>query len=363
MPERIGHRGHIRSPHLYQATQGVGETGQVGSKVVRKAPGEIHNAFLRSGAAHFGERNPSPGIQERSVEQRAHVRQVKNPRPLPELHQGKNPRPLPELHQAPRPLPPKLRVAPLGLGTLSTGSGIDVLAPWLTQEARLNLENNYDISITPVRVCGKEIGYVFGQSRSDVGKIYLSCHGNGRNQVDFEKPVGVALKFIAPNNHRLFCEPSETENVAKGDILYKEKNEQIYAADSKKNLKNYYLSGFEPDTVRDFLHADSINCAKDVQDLKNKGTPINLMVLNPYAEGIHLKDVIQGVNDTFHRMPELILSHCRGENENAKGAYPLYKKSEDIEKTRDPEFISNSEKRMAGDWTDKIHSIEYINKR
>ncbi|HFW3352429.1 TPA: hypothetical protein ACIBGC_004310 [Salmonella enterica subsp. enterica serovar Eastbourne] len=108
MPERIGHRGHIHYPHY----TGAGETSQLGSKVVRRAPGEIHNAFLRSGAAHFEEQSPSRRIQERSVEQRAHVRRV-NSRPLPELHQGKTPPPLPPkprmglVGDVPPSLPPK----------------------------------------------------------------------------------------------------------------------------------------------------------------------------------------------------------------------------------------------------------------
>ncbi|HAK5293708.1 TPA: hypothetical protein H1V50_003856 [Salmonella enterica] len=122
---------------------------------------------------------------------------------------------------------------------------------------------------------------------------------------------------------------------------------------SKNMLKNYYLCGFETDFDLGY-HTDSTHCAKNVQKLKNKGTPVNLMVLNPHAEGIHLKDVIQGVNDTFRRMPELILSNCRGENENEKTAFTSYQ-FRGIGKTRDPEFVPNAEKRMAGNWTDKIH--------
>lgn len=40
------------------------------------------------------------------------------------------------------------------------------------------------------------------------------------------------------------------------------------------------------------------------------------MVLNPNADGIQLTDLIQGMNDTFYRIPPLILAYCRGEDED-----------------------------------------------
>lgn len=375
MPINVSHTGCIYSPHLYQSTQLTGKTGQLGNKIVRKPHGEIHHVSLHSESAHFGERNFSTRIQERSVEQRGYEYQ-KNSGVAPELNQGRSPRLLPKFEMnnnkcssgerkdgAPPPLPPKPRMGPVGYGKLSIGSGITISGQWLTEENLRNLEKKYDISITPVRVCGKEIGYIFGQAPRDIGRIFLDCHGSGMDVEVFEKPVGVTLKFIAAKNRVLNLIGGErflTKNVAKGRVLYKKTDEQIYESDSKKMLKNYSLSGFEPDSYN--YYCDSKNCAKNVKKLKNKGTLINLMVLNPYADGVYLKDVIQGVNDTFRRMPELILSNCRGESENAKNTYPSYRLW-GIGKARDSEFTPNSEKRMAGDWFDKISRMDKHGKR
>lgn len=50
------------------------------------------------------------------------------------------------------------------------------------------------------------------------------------------------------------------------------------------------------------------------------------MILNPNAYGVHLKDLIEGINDTFYRVPELIFDHCRAENENAEIVKISYRK-------------------------------------
>ncbi|AXD36038.1 hypothetical protein DQY66_22020 [Salmonella enterica subsp. enterica serovar Utah] len=54
-----------------------------------------------------------------------------------------------------------------------------------------------------------------------------------------------------------------------------------------------------------------------IKQLKDTGKPVNVMTLNPNATGIHLTDVIQGLNDTFRQVPGLICGHCRPENASA----------------------------------------------
>ncbi|WNI88019.1 putative adhesin [Citrobacter portucalensis] len=329
MIRHIHHHRHISGSH--QRIQEPIEVGRLGNRTVR-VRNAIRNFFHRSGTSHSQEiADKKQKICERSVK----------------LGAGNN-------KDAPSPL----RRGPVGIGELSTGSGITVSKSWVTEEARCNLEKKYNISITPVIVEGKEIGYVFGQNRSDIGKIYLNCHGTSKNVNDFEKPVGVALKFVTPKDHNLIASSARlADNVAEGRVLYETPSEQTNGADNKKTLKNYSLSGF---TER-FHYGNSENCAISAGALKFKGKPINLMVLNPNAKGIHLTDVIQGVNDTFHRMPELILAHCRGENNNSEDAMPslidnILRKPEPVtKKMRWPEFMPNSEKRMAGNWTDEIN--------
>ncbi|EHV6763271.1 hypothetical protein K1I29_002321 [Salmonella enterica subsp. enterica serovar Johannesburg] len=139
MPVSISHHEGIYFPHLQQSTRGAGETGQLGSRTVRRGSDRIHYAFRRS----------EPEIHERSAEQQAHERQ-KNSGPAPELNHSGNPHPLPELQQnnskltisAFPPLLPELRTGPVGRGELSTGSGITISAPWLTEETRRDLEKN-----------------------------------------------------------------------------------------------------------------------------------------------------------------------------------------------------------------------------
>ncbi|EBP0843347.1 hypothetical protein NW381_001336 [Salmonella enterica] len=169
----------------------------------------------------------------------------------------------------------------------------------------------------------------------------MSCHGSGVDVEKFEKPARVNLKFIAKDGHDLGggSEFALAKHVAKNHIVYKNPDKQVYAYDNKEMLKNYHLMGH---TER--RHKDSEKCAMDVAALKRKGMPVNLMVLNPNAEGIHLKDVIQGVNDTFRRMPELILSNCRGEDDKLRPSLPAVSPGRGLGR----EFMPNSEKRMAG---------------
>lgn len=113
MPVSISHHDGIYFPHLQQGVRGAGETGQLGSRTVRRGSDGIHHAFRCS----------EPEIQERSAEQRAHERQ-KNSGPAPELNQGGNPRPLSEPEQnnskltisALPPLLPEPRMGPVGRG-------------------------------------------------------------------------------------------------------------------------------------------------------------------------------------------------------------------------------------------------------
>lgn len=84
MPVSISHHEGIYFPHLRQGTRGAAETGQLGSRTVRRGGDGSHHAFRRS----------EPEIQERSAEQRQ-----KNSGPAPELNQGGNPRPLSEPEQ------------------------------------------------------------------------------------------------------------------------------------------------------------------------------------------------------------------------------------------------------------------------
>ncbi|ENT2754148.1 putative adhesin [Escherichia coli] len=331
MVNGIGHIHHRHDSH--QSTRESSEAGRLGSRTVRIGNNK-DNVFSHSEYSCLQKTTDNrQKIQERSVK-----------------HDTQNNSRIEEQSPLPPPLPPKLRRGVFGWEELSTGSNIEVSKTWLTEETRLNLEKKYDISITPVFVGNKEIGYVFGQNRRDVGKIYLSCHGSGEDVEKFEKPASVNLKFIAKDGHDLlvFSESALTKHVAKNHIAYKNPDKQVYAYDNKEMLKNYHLMG---DT--EWRYKDSEKCAMDVAALKRERMPINLMVLNPNAEEIHLKDVIQGVNDTFRRMPELILSNCRGEDDKLRLSLPAVSPGRGLGR----EFMPNSEKRMAGDWTRDIRKL------
>lgn len=74
----------------------------------------------------------------------------------------------------------------------------------------------------------------------------MHCHGRSKAVADFEKPVEVALKFIARENTILrLNDYSSTKRIVKRNILYKHPEEQIYGYDSKERIKNYSLNGLK----------------------------------------------------------------------------------------------------------------------
>ncbi|EAZ1917562.1 TPA: hypothetical protein O7Y06_002859 [Salmonella enterica] len=206
---------------------------------------------------------------------------------------------------------------PLSLKPLSDGAHIDVSAPGITASARSKLEKEFNISVTPVYISGKEIGYVFGDSPENINQIHLTCHGYGCNQRDFVKPAGVSLKFIVPENTLAMVEDGEViRKVAEGRIEYRDPDEQICDAGSTRTVKDYLLEAVTGDHHTRITHnADGL--AFYIKQLKDTGKPVNVMTLNPNATGIHLTDVIQGLNDTFRQVPGLICGHCRPENASA----------------------------------------------
>ncbi|WP_336603336.1 putative adhesin [Salmonella enterica] len=145
----------------------------------------------------------------------------------------------------------------------------------------------------------------------------MTCHGYGCNQRNFVKPAGVSLKFIVPENTLAMVEDGEViRKVAEGGIEYRDPDEQICDAGSTRTVKDYLLEAVTGNHYTRMTHnADWL--AFYIKQLKDTGKPVNVMTLNPNAAGIHLTDVIQGLNDTFRQVPGLICGHCRPENASA----------------------------------------------
>lgn len=320
---------HISGSHQYiQKSNG---TSHLGNRIIRN---DMRNISHRLGTPHSQERtNHGPRIQERSIKQQIHENQ-------------KN-------------APIRLRTGPLRPGQLSDGSGIrtDIPVSVLCDRTRCDMEKEYGISITPIMVNGREIGHVYGTHTSrDVEQIFLLCHGRGMDVEEFKKPIDVSLKFVIPKGYLGKVVPFKlAERVAEGNVLYKKKDGQIYEAGEEKMLPNYLLS--DNISNNDSLLTESPKkCAEFVRDMKNKGKPFNLLQINMFANNISLKDVIQGINDTFHRMPTLILACCRGESDFAETVSPSFRRHI-TGKERDPKFAPRLEKHIASDWTHKIHKL------
>ncbi|HCZ4708985.1 TPA: hypothetical protein O3H02_004673 [Salmonella enterica subsp. enterica serovar Saintpaul str. CFSAN004144] len=246
------------------------------------------------------------------------------------------------------PLPPKttMRKGPLPPNSVSDGRFIRVSGADISSETRYELENKYSISITPVCINGKEIGYIFGSHTSrDIGQILLLCHGDGRFSDDFTKPADVGLKFVAPPNGRLHILSDElfTKRVAEGNVEY---SDPIYKTGNSESVKNYFLGALHPST---YALGNPEKLANHIRYLKDENKPINVMVINSKAEIIRLADVIQGVNDTLHRMPELICGHCRPEDFSVKDVAVKYKYPRSAT-SRDPAFTPRFEKYKGGYW-------------
>ncbi|MCU7149751.1 hypothetical protein J3T40_21120 [Salmonella enterica] len=207
--------------------------------------------------------------------------------------------------------------APLSRSPLSDGTHIDVSGPGITASTRYRLEKEFNISITPVYTGGKEIGYVFGDAPENISQVHLTCNGDARNQKGFVKPASVSLKFIAPENAQSVVENGEAfRKGAEGNIEYRRADESIGDAGSIKPVRDYLLETVSGDNDPRIAHNPD-GLAFYVKQQKDAGKPINVMMLNPNATGIHVTDVIQGLNDTFRQMSGLLCGHSHPENASA----------------------------------------------
>ncbi|EAA9231925.1 hypothetical protein JO04_20195 [Salmonella enterica subsp. enterica serovar Give] len=78
-------------------------------------------------------------------------------------------------------------------------------------------------------------------------------------------------------------------------------------------MKDYLLEAVSGDNDPRIVH-NSDGLAFYVKQLKDAGKPVNVMMLNPNATGIHVTDVIQELNDTFRQMSGLLCGHSHPEN-------------------------------------------------
>ncbi|ELH9453249.1 hypothetical protein RQX78_003801 [Salmonella enterica] len=285
---------HFHIPRFHSHRSESAETRHTAHRIIQR----LSNS-MRSASSRWAERKSCDnGIQERSV--KTYNQSITN-------SQKKSETPS---------VPPgsdKMRTGPLSRERLSDGEYIDVSRPGITADIRSSLEKDLNISITPVYIGGKEIGYVFGSTPENVDRIYLRCHGYGSNKKEFIKPSGVSLKFIVPENTIALARVGEDiQKVAEGTMAYNKPDEQIYDSESIRPVRDYSL-----EAVTDRLLHQPEWMGYCVKQLKDMGKPLNVMVLNPNATGIRLSDVIQGLNDTFKRMPELVCGHCRPITESA----------------------------------------------
>lgn len=285
-------RLHI--PRFHSHCSGSAETRHTAHRIIQRLSNRIHSAFTREG----GQKSSDNGIQERSVKTyNQNITEYQKKSGISPVSPGAY----------------KMKTGPLSRERLSDGAHIDVTRPGITADTRSEIEKDFNISITPVCIGGKEIGYVFGSAPENVDQIYLTCHGYGCHQKDFIKPSGVSLKFIVPENTNALVHVGEDiQKVAEGTMEYNKPGEQIYDSESIRPVRNYLL-----EAITGRLSHQPEWMGYCVKQLKDTGKPINVMVLNPNATGIHLTDVIQGLNDTFKRMPGLVCGHCRPMTESA----------------------------------------------
>lgn len=272
MVGNINHHERIHFQHLHQRTHNSSKTGHLGSRIIRVRDG-IHNVFHHKKTEGDSVKT---GIFHRFVK--------------------------------------KTPVGPLS-GTknrLSNGSHICVSDVWEKKDVMHDIEKSFNITITPIYLSGKEIGYIFGNSPDNINQIYLSCHGT-KSSNSFIKPKGIDLKFVVPDNTtHVGSEMMDIANAARGKIIYEKPDEQIYDSKTCKVVPNYWLDG-KREMHLGHVSYNPVLLANHIKELKNEGCTSNVMVLNPNAKNIQLTDVLQGLNDTFGRVPELISSNCRGD--------------------------------------------------
>ena len=140
-----------------------------------------------------------------------------------------------------------------------------------------------------------------------------SKYSGTKSSNSFIKPKGIDLKFVVPDNTtHLGFEMMDIANAARGKIIYEKPDEQIYDSKTCKVVPNYWLDG-KREMHLGQVSNNPVLLANHIKELKNEGCTSNVMVLNPNAKNIQLTDVLQGLNDTFGRVPELISSNCRGD--------------------------------------------------
>ena len=81
---------------------------------------------------------------------------------------------------------------------LSDGQHIKVNGTNLPEAARVSLERQHQIAITPITINGKEIAYLFSGQQQLNRNVLFSSHGSGVNEGTFTKPEGSNLTLPRP---------------------------------------------------------------------------------------------------------------------------------------------------------------------
>lgn len=197
---------------------------------------------------------------------------------------------------------------------LSDGQHIKVNGTNLPDAARVSLERQHQIAITPITINGKEIAYLFSGQQQLNRNVLFSSHGSGVNEGTFTKPEGIEFDFASTRNNVLVSNTMAfAEKLKDGLVAFKEES-QIYDTLSRE-ATNYRLDGgirTQPEQAAELIGRMNRNGADQ---------PFDFVLLNREAKGVHFADLLQGFKDTLGWLPDQLVCHfCRPQDEN-KGRF------------------------------------------
>jgi hypothetical protein len=193
---------------------------------------------------------------------------------------------------------------------LSDGQHIQVAGTNLPETARVALERQHQIAITPITINGKEIAYLFSGQQQLNRNVLFSSHGSGINASTFTKPEGIEFDFASTRNNVLVSNTMAFAEKLKDGLVGFHDESQIYDTLSRE-ATNYRLDGgirTRPEQAAELIGRMNRNGAEQ---------PFDFVLLNREAKGVHFADLLQGFKDTVGWLPDQLVCHfCRPQDEN-----------------------------------------------
>lgn len=197
------------------------------------------------------------------------------------------------------------------------GSGIEVSGSDVPADLRAELERKYGVTVRPLVIAGREIGYRLEGDITPSDTVMVSCHGDGVGQGVFSKPADVEFRFAAPRNMVLDSATRRYALLLTNRAPFDHDDSQVYGADVKYAV-DYQLSGG--------IHTTAAMAAEFLHRMREAGTPLpfDVALVNGHADGVRFSHLTLALQDSLQgKLRTLICHFCRPQDDRPRVFHAL----------------------------------------